>query len=408
MQSKKKILEVHDRRESASFWPWHRPCQICLQDDPESLYENRMAPINGHDLSYLVCRCNYCGFTYAADLATPATYEAYYRESSKYDIPKMEDFPSFLEQCRASAALDLCRPYLPLNASIADIGCGRGALLHTFYKAGFIRVQGLDPAPASATSLRIGPIHNGIICDASKLLPLTDVDLICLTGVLEHLPELNRDLSKLTSSLADHTRLLIEVPSQERFLRPQMEPFGEFSLEHIQYFTQHSLMHLMGTIGYIALDSKIVPLEKASDSIFILFSRAGSSIGSPVDNRSLNTPLSPYIEASSFRIKAALDSFALKSLPFAMYGAGSHSARLLPILEKIDALQSVRYVVDSNPNLQEKTIGSFCVLPPEALDLTPDLPVLVSSFHAQTTITKVLKSSNPNRCVMQLYPEANV
>jgi SAM-dependent methyltransferase len=361
-----------------------------------------MSPVDGRDLSYRACRCGQCGFGYAADLAQPATYEAYYRELSKYDVPRMGDFPSVLERRRASMALAICRPHISRDAAIADIGCGRGALLHVFHEAGYTRVHGLDPAPASAASLGIGPVLQGTISDAPARLPLADMELVCLTGVLEHLPELRHDMKCLTAALAPHARILIEVPALERFVRAQMEPFGELSLEHLQYFSRASLVRLMADIGYFPLATEIVSLHGACDSLFGLFSRTGVSPHAPEDGDHVDGMLR-YIETSSRQMADALASVAAASDSFALYGAGSHSARLMPMLEDIGLLERVSCVVDGNPNLHGKMLGSFPVLPPETLDSQPDLPVLVSSFHAQTAIARSLSAANPHRPLLLLY-----
>lgn len=374
-----------------------------MADRPESLYLNRMSPVDGRDLSYRVCRCGQCGFGYAADLARPATYEAYYRELSKYDVPRMGDFPSALERRRASVALEICRPHLSRDAVIADIGCGRGALLHVFHEAGYAHVHGLDPAPASAASLQIGPVLQGTISDAATRLPLGDMDLVCLTGVLEHLPELRQDMARLTASLAPHARILIEVPALERFVRAQMEPFGEFSLEHLQYFSRASLIRLMAGIGYSPLATEIVSLQGACDSLFGLFGRTEALSHAPEGGEPVDDMLR-YIETSARQMTEALASVAAAPGLFALYGAGSHSARLMPMLEDKGLLERVSCVVDGNPNLQGKKLGAFPVLPPETLGSMPDLPVLVSSFHAQAAIAQSLRSMNPQRPLLLLYP----
>lgn len=363
-----------------------------------------MSPVDGRDLSYRACRCGQCGFAYAADLAQPATYEAYYRELSKYDVPRMGDFPSTLERRRASVALEICAPHITRDAAVADIGCGRGALLHVFHEAGYTRLHGLDPAPASAASLGIGPVLRGSISDAAASLPLEEMDLVCLTGVLEHLPELRHDMTRLTSSLPPHARILIEVPALERFVRARAEPFGEFSLEHLQYFGRASLIRLMAAIGYVPLATEIVLLQGASDSLFGLFGRSETS-SQALGSDDPGDEMLRYIETSSQQMANALATIAAAPESFALYGAGSHSARLMPMLKERGLLEQVCCVVDGNPNLHGKMLGEFLVQSPDALSSKPDLPVLVSSFHAQTAIARMLKASNPYRPLLLLYPD---
>lgn len=365
---------------------------------------NAMATVDGRDLSYRVCRCTRCGFNYAADLARPATYEAYYRELSKYDVPRMGNFPSPLEEYRALATLNLCRPHIPADAAIADIGCGRGALLHFFHSAGYQQVYGLDPAPASAASLGIGPVLQGTIGDAPQKLPFDKLDLICLTGVLEHLPELHQDMARLTEALAPQTRVLIEVPALERFACTAMEPFGEFSLEHLQYFSRDALVGLMTSIGYAPLAIEIVALQGACDSLFGLFARSDSVLPEEGASSESGGALERYIEASQNSMDAVLASLAAAPANFALYGAGSHSARLIPMLDGLGLLSRIRCIVDGNENLQGKKLGAFTVQAPDVLDAEPELPVLISSFNAQGAIARALSARHPQRPLLLLYP----
>lgn len=385
--------------------PWHRPCPVCSADMPMPLYLNAMAPVDGLDLSYRVCRCSRCGFHYAGDLAQPATYGAYYRDLSKYDVPRMGDFPSPLEILRASATLDICRPHIPDDAAIADIGCGRGALLHAFKEAGHHRLYGLDPAPASAASLGLGPVLKGSIEDALKL-PLAELDLVCLMGVLEHLPRLHEDMSTLTKALPNQTQVLIEVPALERFVRDRSEPFGEFSLEHIQYFSTQSLVRLMATLGYAPLATAIVALDGAGacDSLFGLFRRAGEQ----TETWTAEAPevMDAYLAQSDSDLRQALDALT-QAAPqrFALYGAGSHSARLLPALAERGLLDRVAMIADGNPNLQGKRLGDFTIQSPQALEAIPDLPALISSYRAQAPIAAHLHRLQPQRPLITLYRE---
>lgn len=385
--------------------PWHRPCPVCLADASKVLYLNAMAPVDDLDLSYRLGRCGECGFHYATDLASPATYGTYYSNLSKYDVPRMGDFPSPLESLRAAATLNICQPHLPPSAAVADIGCGRGALLHAFRNAGHSRLYGLDPAPASAASLGLGPVLQGSVEDASKL-PLGEIDLICLMGVLEHLPRLREDLAMLTEALSEHTQVLIEVPALERFVRSRSEPFGEFSLEHIQYFSTQSLVRLMAELGYSPLATNLVALDSAGacDSLFGLFHRADNQ-------RKARTQESPevmdaYIAQSDDALNRALESLtATAPERFAIYGAGSHSARLLPALAERSLLDRVAMIVDGNPNLQGKRLGAFVIQPPQALDAVPGLPALISSYRAQSPIAAHLCKLQPQRPLIKLYTD---
>lgn len=190
----------------------------------------------------------------------------------------------------------------------------------------------------------------------------------------------------------------------ERFVRARMEPFGEFSLEHVQYFSRHSLVDLMARFGYVPLSIQIVALEGASDSLFGVFAPGSATPQVATDNKMSADILNTYIEASRNSLVTALKPLVENPRDFALYGAGSHSARLLAVLDALGLLGHIRSVVDGNPNLHGKRLGSFSVQPPTVLESEPALPVLVSSFNAQDAIARMLLEKHPQRPLILLYP----
>lgn len=200
-------------------------------------------------------------------------------------------------------------------------------------------------------------------------------------------------------------RILIEVPALERFVRARSEPYGEFSLEHIQYFSRQSLVRLMSALGYQPLAISIVALDDAGacDSLFGLFARSkchGEIVAAEAKNSMIE-----YLARSRRDMERMLRTLMKTAPPtFAIYGAGSHSARLLPALSERGLLDRVNLIADGNPNLQGKLLSRFSILPPQALDDDPSLPVLISSHRAQAAIAAALQGRQPRRPLLKLYP----
>lgn len=386
---------------------FHRACPVCGDDAPRRLKHNRLAPLDGFDLSYAVARCGACGFHYASELPPPAVYDAYYRSLSKYDLtPENDDLPPPLRD-RARQALALCRPHLPAGAVVTDIGCGSGALLLAFRDAGHRRLYGIDPAPAAAQRA----IGDGADCRVvagslrqAATLPLGDSDLVCLTGIAEHLPRLREDLGWLCAQLPARARVLIEVPALETFpgsADEVFEPYGELSLEHLQYFDANALERLLADLGWRPLALAIEPNTGGTASLFGLFER-----GTPIRE------VSPTAEAARRRFDAYLLGSARRQQEvlqriaatgtgaFLIHGAGSHTARLLPDLADAGQIGRVVGIVDNNPNLHGKALGGFTVEPAATLAAHPGLTVLVSSFHAQEAIAGSLGHAHP---LLRLY-----
>jgi SAM-dependent methyltransferase len=376
-----------------------RPCPICTGTTTDLCLANPMAAVGGFDMSYTVVRCSHCGFHYAQHLADVATFGAYYQSVSKYDAPESV---APVDQARIDATVNFLDGRVAKSERIADLGCGYGALLGGMQAAGWQHLQGLDPAPnAAQCALRmfgVESIQRGVISEAHTVLNLQEIDLICIMCVLEHLPQLRQDLTRLFSKLRPGCKVLLEVPAIECFLNPDSEPFGEFSLEHIQFFDTPSLRNLMLSLGakQLALELLDLPMV-ASGSMLGLFEWSGSFPEHPSYECAGTNTLMAYIAESQRQLDRALQR--VPSGPLIIYGAGSHTARLLVHLEKRPGC-SIQGIVDGNPNLEGKLMGRWTVRAPSSIRETPGIPVLVSSFRSQNAIAAHLQRSAANPLVL--------
>lgn len=376
-----------------------RPCPICLRTEAQLCLNNPMAAVGGFDMSYKVVRCAHCGFHYAQDLPGPDTFRVYYQAVSKYDAP---DSVAPVDRARIEATVRFLEGRINRSERIADLGCGYGALLGGLQAAGWQQLQGLDPAPnAAQCALKMFGVRNiyrGLMQDAHAVLDLQSADLVCIMCVLEHLPNLRQDMVQLLERLRPGCKILLEVPAIECFLQPDCEPFGEFSLEHIQFFDTESLTNLMQSLGARRLALELLELPMvASGSILGLFEWGGSIPQEPVFQRSDSDALQAYIDASQQQLERALKR--IPNAPLLVYGAGSHTARLLSHLDRIPGCE-VRGIVDSNPNLQGKRMGRWTVSAPYSIKDYPDTAVLVSSFRSQNAIAAHLRETVPNPLVL--------
>ncbi len=383
-----------------------RHCPVCGCDQTVPLYMNTLAALDGLDMSYRVAHCAACGFAFADQLASPATYAAYYRSLSKYDIAPSAAGLSPANCLRSDAAVALLRPHTRPDARIADLGCGSGMLLDALRAAGWSRLAGIDPAPGAPEQARqqfqLDCVQCATLDQAPWLLDLPAMDVICVTGVLEHLPRLRDDLAALTEAIGHGTHILVEVPAIERFANQPFEPYGEFSLEHIQYFSSESLMKLFATFGFSVLSSTLVDLPPGyCDSRFALFAR-DPAVAMPTAPAAITDGIEGYIARSETMIQTAIARItACPAKSLVIYGAGSHTARLLPRLLESGETRLVG-LVDGNPNLHGKHLGPLRIEAPAALGRYPEATIVVSAFRTQQAISDLLRTSSPNP-VLTLY-----
>ena len=378
-----------------------RSCPICSDFNAMVLHQNVIEPFDELDLSYTLSRCDSCGFHYASYLPEEQQYFRYYSEFSKYDS---QGSVSPLDRQRINAAVGfIAKQSIAKDSRICDLGCGFGALLAAFRDAGWVNLVGLDPAPRSAVQAKeqfgLDTVYQGDLQQSSERVDLTQVDLICLMAVLEHLPALKRDLEFLIGQLRSSTKLLVEVPALELFQPGAGEPYGELSLEHIQFFSRQSLRNLFHGLGASVVAEELVPLQALhSGSLFALVvinPDQKPEVGITEDGRIMDA----YLQGSAIRWAKALER--VPKSPFSLYGAGSHSARLLPMLTPSQRSQLVA-VFDGNRNLHGKTIGPWPIHSPAALAEYTDFPVLVSSYHSEQAIVNDLSGKFHNGFI-QMY-----
>jgi len=199
--------------------------------------------------------------------------------------------------------------------------------------------------------------------------------------------------------------ILIEVPALENFDAHSDEPFGELSLEHIQFFSAQSLNTFMQSVGLNLVQNMILPLPAGTaDSLFSLYQISKKASQACITSEAVsinpdNQAFRKYLEASSLIYTKALQKIPLGK--FCLYGAGSHTARLLASLTSHQR-ERIIAIVDSNPNLVGKIIGEWRIDSPNALLRLPEVPVVISSYRAQDLISRIVRKnwSNP---VVTLY-----
>lgn len=387
-----------------------RKCPCCDSAGISHLYTNNLERLDGLNMSYKIGACNTCEFIFAYHLPSHDTYARYYSELSKYDFQDSDYKETRTDRLRSSTALRLTHRHLSSDSIIVDIGCGIGYLLSCFSKCGFMGVFGVDPgasSPASASQcFGLNSIYTGVLSNAKELVPLSDATLVTLTGVLEHLWDLRGDLLTLKNAMRPGSYLLIEVPALERFDASEDEPYGEFSLEHIQFFSAKSLDNMLGTVGFEKITSEIIGLPiGTADSLFALYQLTGSEATKDLsftanDDLESSLVIKRYIAGSRIRCSATLD--LLPKTDFILYGAGSHTARLLALMSS-EQRRCIRLVVDSNPNLIGKTLGQWEVRDPMCLYQHKDVPIVISSYRSQGAICRYVRDLWPDNSIVLLY-----
>ena len=377
-----------------------RNCPLCGgQGAP--LYHNVMASLDDLDMSYEVHGCLNCGATYAGKLPSEDEYERYYSLFSKYDVGSLSEDNIRMHQLLADIIARHCAP----STKILDIGCGDAHLLSCLKERGMHELYGIDPAPHAPQAARdrygIDTISTGFLKDMVNRAETGSYRLLCLSAVLEHLSAPADQLKELLDRAQDGTCIAVEVPDLESFDPVHAEPLGELSLEHINYFSRSSLRNLFAAAGCTEVCCQRVK-HSSGGSLLGLYRKEGVlHSGTPVNDNEL---MQKYVKTSTERLHSLLSKVTSKLYaPFLIYGGGSHTARILPMLSAASRQFPIHAIIDNNPNLEGRQLGGIPIVSAAKLGDWPGRDILISSFRYETEMKNSLAGEESERKVMTIY-----
>jgi 2-polyprenyl-3-methyl-5-hydroxy-6-metoxy-1,4-benzoquinol methylase len=206
-------------------------------------------------LPAVVHSCPHCGHLQKHHTAvTLAAINEIYRHYTPHHLAQGNEqvvFPEGLPpRPRTWHTLEKCRPNLPAQGRLLDVGCGNGAVLKS---AGALlngwELHGYDLNDKHRDDvLRLSGVASFTSGSLSKL-PHSQFDLIVLWHTLEHIREPHGPLAELRDLLAPGGCLLVQVPDIER------TPFDLAVIDHCSHFSRRTLATLCQQAGFeVALD----------------------------------------------------------------------------------------------------------------------------------------------------------
>jgi 2-polyprenyl-3-methyl-5-hydroxy-6-metoxy-1,4-benzoquinol methylase len=252
-----------------------RACPACGGHAAQHVHRVKLRTPDGHPLQggYDVVSCTRCGAGYADVAVGQEVYDRYYAERAKYaadaatlantgDAARAD--PPWVTARFDATAARIAR-LVPPGGRVLDVGCATGSLLAALRRRGVRDVRGLDPSPGSAA---VAACLHGVPVDVGALhrppAGLGTFDCVCLTGVLEHVWDVDGAMVAITSLLAPGGVVYVEVPDASRYLDPFIAPFEDFHTEHVNHFSVATLATLgrrfgFGTAWTGAADNELVP-----------------------------------------------------------------------------------------------------------------------------------------------------
>jgi SAM-dependent methyltransferase len=391
-----------------------RSCPICDSVIAETLYFNRMVPFAGYDFSAPILRCRACDTVYAGTALALRDLTSYYANLSKYDTLSSVNEISSLDRERAEMGAAFVAPIIKSLRNALDVGCSAGVFLNYLRNAGIKQVHGIDPAAEARDVARALFDINVTQAGAETYESYGEFDLICLMAVLEHLLEPRRLLEAVARKLKPGARVLVEVPDAGAFdyvgANEQFEPFGEFTNEHINFFSIGDIRRLAHAVGLEVERWMSYCYGNGARGFFALLhhSDATRSLVEP-DGGSVPSGVcaGDSIERYVTRSLAAMTDVELRLAGVCngggalVYGAGNHTCRLMAQSTALTNC-NVPAVFDRNRHLHGTRIGNSPVFSPENLGEFPGLPIIISTFHARHEIRTALQAGQ-SHVIVSLY-----
>ena len=363
--------------------------------------------MKGYDLAI----CGGCGAGYSDAIPPQNIFDRYYEEMSKYERGHFDGAINQIDADRYRHVADSLAPHLKPQDSLADIGCATGALLAEFKRRGFNNLLGIDPSPACTDAgkrlygIDMRPMTIGRLHEVTERF-----DAVILGGVLEHLCDVDASLALVTGILKPGGRLYIEVPDATRYHHWFSAPYQFLSMEHVNFFSPLSLSNLMARHGlrpaFVNRVTRWLGPTAVEPAIAGLFQRSEDTAFT--FDAETEPTLRAYLDVSSkleSRIQSVIDELVEHRTPIAVWGAGTHTLRLLETSSLANA--NILAFLDSNSRYQGKKLRGIPIVAPNEWT-APTTTILISSHVAEQEIkrqiTEVLKWPNPIVCLYEGSP----
>ncbi|MCB0422837.1 MAG: class I SAM-dependent methyltransferase, partial [Bdellovibrionales bacterium] len=350
----------------------HRNCPVCDGAPSSPLYQQHFSSISeNNDLltGYSVTTCSECGMAYADHIPHKEVFDRYYCENSKYEYSHNNGVSINHDHVFKQIAEFIESQISDKNLKILDIGCSTGQLLNQLKKRGFSNLHGVDPSPNCA---KFAQENFGLNVNQGSFASLSRVndqkyDLLILMGVIEHIVDFSEVFSVFQNLLLNGGKVLVGAPNAGQFQQFMNAPFQQFSVEHINFFTDESLQNLMNHNGFESQKSLETAFEYSKgtkEPVLLGLYRKGSIQPITREQKSRKS-IAEYVDICQRiedEISQKISEYVTKNQPIVVWGTGTHTLHLLESSSLAQA--TIHAFIDSNPKFTGETINNVPIYTP--------------------------------------------
>jgi hypothetical protein len=237
--------------------------------------------------------------------------------------------------------------YQLAERSVIEIGCGEGAFLEPFVRAG-CDCTGFEPGPdarlASERGIRV--LRENF--HATRMAELQPHAIIC-RHVLEHFSnplDFLQDIALTAIELGIQPLVLAEVPCIEKTL--EQNRISDFFYEHVSHFTEHSLRTLFELAGFEVLELS----RRYANELLVLVARPRQQPLAAVF-RVASRRFTSILQRQTANAQKVLAEWRAAGVQIALWGGAGKAAALINMLGL--GKEQFPVVVDSDP----RKVGAF-------------------------------------------------
>jgi SAM-dependent methyltransferase len=364
-------------------------CALCKSSDREIIQTQSLALLNRSE----ACRidfslCQVCGHLQQWPAVPPELMDHHYRTFATYelfgDVARLRAAPP---QPHVRRFLSLVQDLAIAPGRVYEVGCASGAMLHQFRNHGW-QVGGCDPSSSAVSQARnIFGIAVDLGNEEDIVPQQSNLDLILLCHVLEHLYDPPAALARLHAALAPNGYLVLEVPCA---VAPELLPPGWFTFEHLHYYQPEILEKLLRAAGFEVVESRI-ELKVQHYPVIAIAARKSTDRAADFASHdpSAGTRLARSYASCDNALWAATAE-RLKAIPQQafVYGAGIHTSQLL---DRTDLGPQIIAIADRDPKKWGQTLAGKPVISPTDLFANAQSePVIISSYVSEKQIIDAL------------------
>ncbi|WP_110955300.1 class I SAM-dependent methyltransferase [Anaerosinus massiliensis] len=365
-----------------------RDCPVCGSANKSLIAKQNFESIQKVTFikSYDVAVCDNCGMAYADNIEKPENLNVYYSQQSKYEPIKAMPLNECSNVKFYEKSVLFLQKYLQPDSSVLDCGCGQGTFLRVLKSHGYKNLKGIDPAQNCVDSLQISYEIKAEKSDIESYVSDKKYDSIVLSAVLEHVVDLDFVIKKIKILLKENGTLFLSVPDVSNFLECYDAPFQQFSSEHVNYFTVHSLKNLFSNYGFFVEEYnqciEWINNGASSEPILRVVLRNGKRKENLdcIKDIEAKQVLNQYADKSK-QFLAHIDekfmSLVSTQEPIIIWGVGTFIMKALTLTHLKDC--NIIAFVDSNAKYADGKWNNIKVLPPEALK-DYDYKILIGSI----------------------------